>query len=61
MSFKSADNNQRLKGTFYLSGSILYVKCWGILRLALAPVAEAGSGDVRFSEPLLDLGNVGLV
>lgn len=47
MSFKSADNNQRLKGTFYLSGSILHVKCRAILRLALAPVVEAGSGDVR--------------
>ena len=47
--------------TFYLSVSILYVKRRTILGLALAPIVEAGGGNVGMSQPLLDFGNVGLV
>ena len=41
--------------------SILYMKCRAVLRLALAPVVEAGGGDVGVAEPLLDFGDVGFV
>lgn len=40
---------------------ILHMKCRAILGLALAPVIEAGSGDVRMTEPFLDLGDVRLI
>jgi hypothetical protein len=33
------------------------MKCRAVLRLALAPVVEAGSGDIGVPEPFLDLGN----
>jgi hypothetical protein len=41
--------------------SILHMKGWAVFWLALAPVVEAGSGDVGVPKPFLDLGDVGLV
>jgi hypothetical protein len=37
------------------------MKCRAVLGLALAPVVEAGSRDVRVPELLLHLGDIGLV
>ena len=37
------------------------MKCRAVLGLALAPVIEPGSGDIRMPEPLLHLGDIGLV
>lgn len=41
--------------------SIFHMKCRTIFRLALAPVVEAGSGDVGMAQPFLDFGDVRLV
>ena len=37
------------------------MKYRAVFRLALAPLAEAGRGDVRMTEPLLHLGDVCLL
>lgn len=37
------------------------MKCRAVLRLALAPVVEAGSGHVGVAEPFLDLGDVRVI
>jgi hypothetical protein len=41
--------------------SVIDLKCRTILRARLAVIVDAGSGDVGVAEPLLDLGDVGLV
>lgn len=47
--------------TFYLSGSILHMKCRAVFRLALAPVMEARRGHISMAEPFPDLGDVRFV
>jgi hypothetical protein len=42
-------------------GSIFHMKCRAVLRLAITPVVEAGSGDVGVTQPILNFGNICLV
>jgi hypothetical protein len=44
-----------------MGSSIVHLESGAILRPSLAVVVDAGSGDVGVAEPLLDLGDVGLV
>lgn len=41
--------------------SILYVERRAVLRARLAPVVQPGRGDIRVTEPFLDLGDVRFV
>jgi hypothetical protein len=41
--------------------SVFNPECRTVLGLALAPIVEAGGRDIRVSQPLLHLGDIGIV
>jgi hypothetical protein len=43
------------------ASSVVHLKRRAVLRARLAVIVDAGGGDIRMPQPLLDFGDIGLV
>jgi len=55
------ENRYNKRSRYYCTISVINLERRTILRAGLAVIVDAGGGDVGVTEPLLDLGDVGLV